>query len=224
MKKIVLKLLIITFIISAFLGISIIILDLWNDITSKILMSTLTIFGFSIPGLICSATYEKLNYKKLSMIGIITCFISCIYCLLLEWEIIPFIDEWELSLKIILTALLFSASFGYTCLLLLMKSNKKVVNYFRNGTICLLGILDILLLLMIYFEIKISWKIIAILGILIVLGTIITPLINKLSVEKINHYNKYDQLAQIKKLLDDDAITKEEYEEEKKKILSLDNY
>lgn len=53
MKKVALKTLIITFIINAILGISIILLNLWNDITSKILLTTVTIFGFSIPCLIC---------------------------------------------------------------------------------------------------------------------------------------------------------------------------
>ena len=69
MKKVVLKTLIITFIINAILGISIIILNLWNDITSKILLTTVTIFGFSIPCLICSTNYEKAKNKLIPIIG-----------------------------------------------------------------------------------------------------------------------------------------------------------
>lgn len=225
MKKIVLKTLIFTFIISAVLGISIIFLDLWNDITGKILLSTVVIFGFSIPGLSCSTNYEKAKDKTFSIVGISTCFISCIYLLLLTWGFLEFDFFDDLNWKLILSGILLSSSFGHISLLLLIDSKEKIVNCFKNGTTILSVIMDILLMSMIFLEIEIEWKLLAIIAILIVLGTIVTALLNKLN-NKANiaktdlMEDKYKKLEQIKSLLDSNAITQEEYEIEKNKILN----
>lgn len=225
MKKIVLKTLIFTFVISAILGISIIFLDLWNEVTSKILLSTCIIFGFSIPGLSCSTSYEKAKDKTFSAIGIITCFISCIYLLLLVWGFLDFDFFDDLNWKFILSGILTSSSFGHICLLLLINSDEKIVNYFKNGTIIFSVIIDIMLLLQIFVEVEISWKLQSIIAILIVLGTIVTPLLNKLKNKPVTiqsglQEDKYKKLEQIKLLLDNNAITQEEYEIEKNKILN----
>lgn len=225
MKKIVLKTLIFTFIISAVLAITIIFLDLWNYMTGKILLSTVIIFGFSIPGLSCSTNYEKSKDKTFSIVGISTCFISCVYLLLLTWEILDYDLFANLNWKFILSGILLSSSFGHISLLLLIDSKEKIVNYFKNGTIILSVIMDMLLMLFILLGIGIEWKLLTIIAILIVLGTIATPLLNKLN----NNYNitkpnlmedKYKRLEQIKSLLDSNAITQEEYEIEKNKILN----
>lgn len=225
MKKIVLKTLIFTFIISAVLGISIIFLDLWNDITGKILLSTIVIFGFSIPGLSCSTNYEKSKDKTFSIVGISTCFISCIYFLLLTWGFLEFDFFDYLNWRLILSSILLSSSFGHISLLLLIDSKEKIVNYFKKGTTILSVIMDILLMSMIFLNFEIEWKLLVIIAILIVLGTIVTPLLNKLNnkanVAKIDLMeDKYKKLEQIKSLLDSNAITQEEYEIEKDKILN----
>ena len=225
MKKIILKTLIITFIISAILGILIILLDLWNDITDKIFFTTISIFGFSIPGLACSANYEKAENKFIPIVGMITCFASGIYFILLFWGAFnsDFFDQFKW--KIILTCILLSASFGHICLLLLINSTKKIINYFKKSTIALSIIIDLLLLFMIFSETELSWKLLLIIAILIVLGTIVTPLLNKLNSRtklsnKIFDEDKYVKLEQLKKLLDNNAITQDEYENEKTKILN----
>lgn len=224
MKKVALKTLIITFIINAILGISIILLNLWNDITSKILLTTVTIFGFSIPCLICSTNYEKAKNKLIPIIGMTICFVSCIYFSLLIWEIFNFDFLDSLLWKFELTCILLSISFGHICLLLLINSTEKIVKIFRNSTITLSIIMDLFLLIEIFVETELNWKLLSILAILMVLGTIVTPLLDKLN-SRTNSSNshtnddKYLKLEQLKKLLDDNAITQEEYETEKNKIL-----
>jgi len=180
MKKIFFKTLVITLVISAILGISIILLDMWNEVTLKVLESTATIFCFSIPGLCASTIYEKQKYKKVSLLGISSCLLSTLYCLLLIWEIIPSNGEYDIIYKLLLTFLLLSFSLGHICLLLLVTSDEKKVLYYRNATIILSTIMDALLLIILYFEVEVNWKIIAILAILIALGTIVTPILNKL--------------------------------------------
>lgn len=153
------------------------------------------------------------------------CFVSCIYFLLLIWEIFNFDFLDNLLWKFVLTCILLSISFGHMCLLLLINSTEKIVKIFRNGTITLSTIMDLFLLIEIFVETELNWKLLSILAILMVLGTIVTPLLDKLN-SRTNSSNshtnddKYLKLEQLKKLLDDNAITQEEYETEKNKILN----
>ena len=153
------------------------------------------------------------------------CFVSCIYFLLLIWEIFNFDFLDNLLWKFVLTCILLSISFGHMCLLLLINSTEKIVKIFRNGTITLSTIMDLFLLIEIFVETEINWKLLSILAILMVLGTIVTPLLDKLnsrtnSTNSHTNDDKYLKLEQLKKLLDDNAITQEEYETEKNKILN----
>lgn len=153
------------------------------------------------------------------------CFVSCIYFLLLIWEIFNFDFLDNLLWKFVLTCILLSISFGHICLLLLINSTEKIVKIFRNSTITLSTIMDLFLLIEIFVETELNWKLLSILAILMVLGTIVTPLLDKLN-SRTNSSNshtnddKYLKLEQLKKLLDDNAITQEEYETEKNKILN----
>lgn len=153
------------------------------------------------------------------------CFVSCIYFLLLIWEIFNFDFLDNLLWKFVLTCILLSISFGHMCLLLLINSTEKIVKIFRNSTITLSTIMDLFILIEIFVETELNWKLLSILAILMVLGTIVTPLLDKLN-SRTNSSNshtnddKYLKLEQLKKLLDDNAITQEEYETEKNKILN----
>ena len=153
------------------------------------------------------------------------CFVSCIYFLLLIWEIFNFDFLDNLLWKFALTCILLSISFGHICLLLLINSTEKIVKIFRNSTITLSTIMDLFILIEIFVETELNWKLLSILAILMVLGTIVTPLLDKLN-SRTNSSNshtnddKYLKLEQLKKLLDDNAITQEEYETEKNKILN----
>ena len=204
MKKVVLKTLISTFIIGALLGIIIIFFDLWGDITEKVLLSTAFIFCFSVSGLCCSITYEKGINKKISVIGILISIISCIYLLLLAWELIGYnlLDDY-IHWKLILASFLLSFSSGHICLMLLINTEKKIVTYIKQCTILLVLLIDVLVLFELVTEIVINWKLLAILGILTVRGTIVTPLINKLNNKDDNKYVKL-----------------EDFEKEKTKILN----
>lgn len=224
MKRTILKVLIVTFIVSAVLGIGIILLDIWNEVTAKILLSTVTIFSASIPGLCCSISYEKSTNKTVPFIGMIACSISCLYFLLLIWELLTF--KWfdEFAWDFMSTCILVPITFAHISLLLLIDSDDSKVNGFKIGTIALAILMDILILIEIYGNVEMNWKLMLILSILIALGTIVTPLMHKLSskpsARPINPQDKYKQLEQLKALLDSNAITQQEYEIEKNRILN----
>jgi hypothetical protein len=231
MKKGILYLLIATFSISALLGIGIIILDLWNELTLKVMLTTLTIFGFSVPALCCATLRDKTDEKVFPIIGIVTSIIGGLYTLLLLWEIIDY-DFWGETdvYKWLIEFIILSASFGHISLMLLINSNDNTVLMTRNGTIIVSIALDFLLTFLIFipdFEDLVVWQFYAILAILIVLGTIVTPILkkarNNLVVEpkKVEEpkNNTNNAKAKLDDLFANNYVTDEEY----KKILNRIN-
>ena len=75
---------------------------------------------------------------------------------------------------------------------------------------------------MLYLDAEIYEQIWVVLAILIVLGTLIVPVINIITKSKFDEKkrSKYQELDDLKKLLDTSAITSEEYEKEKNSILN----
>lgn len=223
MKKILLKILIIALAICGILGISIVILDLWNSVTIRVLFTTLFIFLFSIPSLCCSSLYEKKQKRIYSLIGLCICLFSCIYALMLLWRIIPF-EIWDtIHWKLIASSVILSISAGHLCLVAAIDSNDKSVNLIQKLTILFSIIIDIFFLTLIYTEFELPFQVLVILGIIIALGTIIVPILNKTtnySKNTILSDDKYKKISELKSLLDNKAISLEEYEVEKNKILN----
>jgi len=268
MRKIILKLLVGTLVIGAVFGIIVIITGSWNEMTAKVLGITGTIFGFSIPGLCCSTLYEKKNLKSFSIFGMFVCFISCLYILLnilTNFEL--FYDNLDTQFKLILISILLSCSCGHISLICLIKSNDSLIINLKNATICLSVLIDVLWITRLLIENADIMQIDAVLAILISLGTIVVPIMNKInksnnsvigtqdnkivdnpvivhnqdelsevtvempkvqnSVEVESNIigdlnkqdDKYEKIAKLKTLLDDNAITQEEFDSEKKKIL-----
>lgn len=190
MKKIFLKTLVWSLVISAILAIFIIITDFESSICSKILLSTLLIFPFSITGLCCSSIYEKPKLKTFSLIGIIINIIGCLLYLGVIWDILDvcilFCEDHEgLNIwQLLFTSTTLSTSFAHISLLLLINSQDKIVNTIKKTTIITSIILDLIILDGIWTQIlqEAIWgKIILILIIIIVLGTIVCPIWHNLT-------------------------------------------
>ena len=200
MKKTILYTLITTFCISAILGIVIIILDMWNDVTAKILLTTVTIFGFSIPTLCCSNLYEKKSNHWFAILGMIICILSGIYVLSLIWELIN--PDFGEALKGILTAIVISTSLGHLSLMMLVSNSDSTVNGVKNATIIVSVLLDCMIILSLWVEDNMfSWQFYAIVGILVALGTIVTPILNKVrkseEVKSVSQINMEEQKEKI---------------------------
>ena len=233
MKKTILYTLIVTFCLSALLGIGIIVLDMWNDLTSRVLLTTVTIFGFSIPALCCSAIYGKEDKKILSIIGIAVCVLSGLHILLMIWEIIPddllFDDS---NLKLMFSGIILSVSLGHLSLMNLIDNKDSVVNGVKLSTIGVSVILDCLLMMLIWvedFDEVVAWQIYAIVAILIVLGTIVCPILNKARVSatpvETNNSNGGTNKAinSLKELLDAGYVTQEEFDKINQRIVKENN-
>ena len=179
-KKIFLITMIISLSISALIGVFVFLFGNFGETEFRLLMTTLTIGGYSLTGLCCSVLYEKRKLAPLALFGIVISVIGFIYTILLIWEFIDFWDEDSWKALIIFLVLAFSTA--HSCLLLLIKSNKSLVNIALSATLIFISIVALMLIIMVLNEFDLgefSFRLLGVFAILDVLGTIITPILNK---------------------------------------------
>ena len=179
-KKIFLITMIISLSISALIGVFVFLFGDFGETEFRLLMTTLTIGGYSLTGLCCSVLYEKRKLAPLALFGIVISVIGFIYTILLIWEFIDFWDEDSWKALIIFLVLAFSTA--HSCLLLLIKSNKSLVNIALSATLIFISIVALMLIIMVLNEFDLgefSFRLLGVFAILDVLGTIITPILNK---------------------------------------------
>lgn len=183
MKKNMLKILIGSLCLSAIVGIVIILLGSFGEIESKILGTTLLVFGYSIPGLCSSTIYEKEKLHYFSIIGIMIALISCLYVICLVWNIFDFNIFDSAQWKILWTLNILCWSSGHISLILLINDKNKMVLTFRLLTVIMSIIIDIMILIPtweLYNPSDFYYRLLLVIGILITLGTIGTPILNKI--------------------------------------------
>lgn len=210
MSRIFQKFLLVALSISALSSLVIIIFGLWQDLSLKVFFSNIIIYPFMLLALGCFSIFKKDELKIFSILGMLVNFITAIYLLLIVWGIIHF-----KSFNIIIDLIVISLSITHISVLLLINPNSNRVKIIRLITI----LLSILLCIFMIFDVNITNKIPYILVILIIFGTVATPIINEIE-SKNNNIDKYKKIEQLKHLLDNGAITNEEFEKEKSKILN----
>ena len=174
--------------ISAFVGIIIFLFGSFGDTEFRILLTTLSLAGFSLAGLCCSLLYEKRKYIKFSMFAIGSIILGFLYSILLIWEFVYFF-RWGLELTIwaelFLILLVLSFSFAHMSLILLINVKKKLDKYLLYLTLLFIAIVASMLIYLI-FRIGINepgelfFRLLGVFAILNVLGTIVTPMLNKI--------------------------------------------
>ncbi len=205
MKKDILKLVIISLCISAFMGIIIVLSGEFGELEEKILETSCTIFGLSITGLCCSALYGKERYKSFSILGMITTLFACIWFILEIWDCLdPFLffltSNSDFISRMSFTLILLTPSLAHISLILLIKNYNLTITSIKNYTILFSIILDIMILNIIWelidvHEIEFYGRLIAVLVILVTLGTIVAPILNKVyKVPKVNLDNENSQV------------------------------
>lgn len=187
-KKSFLMTMIISLTISAFIGIIIFLFGSFGDTEFRILLTTLSLAGFSLAGLCCSLLYEKRKYIKFSMFAIGSIILGFLFSILLIWEFVYFF-RWGLELTIwaelFLTLLVLSFSFAHMSLILLINVKKKLDKYLLYLTLLFIAIVASMLIYLI-FRIGINepgelfFRLLGVFAILNVLGTIVTPMLNKI--------------------------------------------
>ncbi len=169
--------------ISALMGILVILIGTLGETEAKILGTTLALGGFSLIGLCCSTLYDKINYKMFSTAGMLVCILGFVHSTLMIWQVYG-TNNWELPLKVLGTFIIVSLSMAQASILLLIKyKNKKTRNVLWT-TVGLICVVALMLLAMVYELIdggsELFFRTLSVFAILDALGTITTPILNKI--------------------------------------------
>jgi hypothetical protein len=186
MKKVFLSSFIISLCLTAIVGIFVFLFGDFGEIESKILFTSLIIGMYSLNALCCYTSYQNDRLKSFSIVGITLTIIGAFYFLLIVWGII----DWSLfysndnTLRILLTLIILPVFFSYTSLMLLIKNETKLVKIGQRVTITMITILAIMLLMLIYNtgleDFDFYFRLIGVVSIIGALGTIVTPILNKM--------------------------------------------
>jgi hypothetical protein len=178
-KNLFLKGLIISLSASGLIGIFIFLFGEFGDTEVKLLMTTLSVGICSLTGLCCASIYSSAKYRKFSMLGIATAGLCFLFSLAAIWSN-P--KDIQVVWKIQLTILVLSITFAHISLLLNIKPTKKLVKFILIFTLLFISIVAAMLLLLIFggFEdTDFFFRLLGVFAILDVLGTIITPILNR---------------------------------------------
>ena len=178
-KKTFLLTMIISLSISALIGIFVFLFGDFGETEARLLLTTLTIGGYSLTGLCCSVLYEKRKFTSLALSGIIISIIGFLFTVLVIWEAIDLDDSW----KALIIFIVLAASTAHSCVLLFIKSEKSLVNGALSATLIFISIVAIMFIILVLNEFddvgEFYFRLLGVFAILDVLGTIVTPILNK---------------------------------------------
>ncbi len=217
MKRKFLISMIISFCLSALIGIVIFLIGDFDELQQRILVTTLNLGFFSLLGICCSALYEK-NKNIISIVGLIVTVFSFLYSTCLIWDVFENIrsviyqveyDEYALynnnnyilDYKILVSLIMTSIVLAQASLLLLINNTKKFVNVIVKTTIFIAFVASSIIMFLIWSEMDIDNYIYRLLGvfcILDVLGTIVSPILNKVCKAEIKKEPKVEISEELK--------------------------
>lgn len=179
LKKILLRLLLISLSASAFAGIFVLLFGEFRETEVKILLTTLSIGGCSLTGLCSSVIYDT-RHRLFSITGMIIAALCFILVLITIWVDAEFLlNNWKLlELLIILTV-----SFAHVSLILIQPSANKFVSYLKAASISCTSIVVFVLICLIweiFEEDEYFFRVLGVFAILDVAGTISTVILNRI--------------------------------------------
>jgi len=184
-RRILLLTMIVTLSISALIGIFVIISGNGGELEGKILLTTASIGGFSLVSLCFPGLFERRKLKVVAYAGLASCAVGLFFAFVVIWIDNMSYTMFEDSGKFLGTFVLSSIFLAQASLLLLLKPKSKSVWYSLIATVSLIAIVFTMIQLIIWAEDLVDFeeyfKILAVLSILEVLGTILTPILNKFS-------------------------------------------
>jgi hypothetical protein len=181
-KKLFLILIIIGLSISALIGIFIFLTGTVGEIEAKILLTTLVLGGFSLTALCSAALYDKNKWIVFPIIGIIAATFGFLMAIISIWiRISPQIEIW----KFLFISIIISASIAQSSLLLLIPSNKTLVRVSLLVTLSFISIVAFMLSYLVWIDFDLFfdsyYRFLGVFMIFDVLGTIVTPIILKIT-------------------------------------------
>lgn len=179
-KKYFLKTLVIALSISALIGIFIFLVGDFGETEIRLLLTTLTIGGYSFTGL-CSATIQNRNdVKYFSIIGMVISVIGFLLTIGAIWEFVDFDDIW----KAMIIFIILSVAIAHVSLLLQIRLKTDNIKYLLIGTVVCISLVALMLIkstLTEFDESELYFRLLGVFSILDVLGTIATPILNRIT-------------------------------------------
>jgi peptidoglycan/LPS O-acetylase OafA/YrhL len=180
-KRLFLKLLIVSVVISSLIGIGILLFGNFGHIEVRVLFSTLTITVTSVFGLACGAYLESGRRRVIPIAGIGLAVVAALMCFLVIWNVL---DNSEVFVKAFLTATLLASACSYLSLLSLARLDQRF-SWIRIAAITCVGLLSTILLYILWFEPQgendLVYRVLGVLGIVLASITVVTPVLHKLS-------------------------------------------
>ena len=182
-KRYLLITMIASLVVCALVGIYILIFGDWGETEMKVFITTQIVAWFSLMGFCCSVHQNNPKLKWLSVVGILTAVIAFMLSVYAVWWDIQYVNY---LMETTFTAVIVSFSLAHISLMLLVKPNSALTRYSLYATLILIMVVAALLVNGVFCDFELSEtceKVIGVFVILDVLGTITTPLLNKLKMK-----------------------------------------
>jgi len=178
MRKYFLNTMIISLSITALIAIGILLFGKFGTIENKILITTLAVGFASLAGLCCSSIINVCGLRSFSIFGILSACVSFSIANLMIWTQIR--DPME---QVFGTASVVMIVCSHTSLLLLIKINSRTIRDVLYATIVCIAIVAIMYIIVLWSNKppgEYFFRLMGVIAILDVLGTILTPMLNKI--------------------------------------------
>ncbi len=179
-KKYFLKTLIIALSVSALIGILIFLVGDFGETEVRLLLTTLTIGGFSLTGLCSAIIQNRSGLKAFSITGMLISIIGFLITICTIWVLFELDDIW----KAVLISIILSTAIAHASLLLQIRYNTDNIKYSLIGTIVFIAFVALMLIkstLTEFDESEFYFRLLGVFSILDVLGTIVTLILNRLA-------------------------------------------
>jgi hypothetical protein len=185
LKKAFLMGFVLAFAAAAALAIFVVLFGKWGQFELQVLLTTASIGVYSLIALCCSTIYQDEKWKWLAGLGIATCGIGLAFAVLTNWELIK--PELENLLKLRFFFLSVAMAIAATSLMIRVAARATAVSISKGVTICLIWITTGLVNLLLFERTHVArademlLKLLAVSGILGLLGIIATPILKKIA-------------------------------------------
>lgn len=171
---------IVFFIASGIVGASFLLFGSFGEVQLRILLTTLTLFTFSLLGLASSRMLKFKDFRRtMGVIGLIMVSIASLLILPMIWGIISFE---EIIGKIIIISSIIAVSMAHISLII-GKNKTRIINIAFHTTLILIAIVALMLIYFVITNYNVEtgfWKVLGFFVILDIVGSIVTPLMRKL--------------------------------------------
>ncbi len=182
-KKYFLRTLVIALSIGAAIGIFIFLVGDFGETEARLLLTTLAIGSYSLTGLCSAANQNRAGLKVFSITGMLISIIGFLVTLGAVWELVDLEDIW----KTMVIFLILSVATAHASLLLLIRPKSKNITYSLIATMVFISLVALMLIKSIITEFDESefyFRLLGVFSILNVLGTIVTPILNRITDKK----------------------------------------